>query len=588
MKFSLVCFLTVFLLPACQSSGPVASPVAGLTPEGQASSAYYSESHLDFSKWKRDATCCTAKGRQSAIASGGTHSSKAGKAVLEKGGNLVDASIATAFALAVERPFSCGIGGGGFFLFRNPKGSTYFYDFRETAPLKATRKMFQDATGNVIAGKSVEGGAAVATPGFVKGLYEIHKAHGSMPWARVLQPAIDLADRGFPIYLSFARNIDRSQKMLSADPYLAKLFQNEKGAWLQEGEPFVQKDLANTLRLIAKQGHKAFHTGTIAKAIVKAANARGGLLQLRDLQEYKMAKRRPILGSFRGFDVVTAPPPSAGGVLMLGMLATLSPLDLSSKVDLATHVDRMGKVMSAYFMERGIFGDSDFVGKEYQGLLKEDFAAKVRDSLSVAVAPKSKPLPPDDKGTAHLSAMDALGNAVASTITINGTFGSGVGVPGTGIILNNEMDDFSTKPGEPNSYGLIGSQANSIQPRKRPLSSMTPTILVKNNMPVLAVGGAGGSRILSSVFQVVFHNTVTYPLDVRRAVFAPRIHHQGKPEQIDLEGGFPSSLKAELEKKGHKVEPWAWLAQIEAVGKNGEGDFVAVFDPRDEGGAEAR
>jgi len=429
----------------------------------------------------------------------------------------------------------------------------------------------------------------VAVPGFVKGLHEIHKAHGSMPWEKIVRPAAELAAKGFNVYPSLAETIEHSSSRLAEDPYLKKLFQNEKGEWLKEGELLVQKDLATTLNLIAKQGAKAFHQGAIAKAIVKAANDRGGILQLKDLSDYKVARRRPIIGEWQGYEVVSAPPPSAGGTLMMAMLNTLAPMDLSTTRPLVDNIERLARVMKAAYLERGVFGDSDFVGRDYQALLKDEFAAKVRASLvGKGEKPASKPLPPDDHGTAHLSAIDGLGNAVASTITINGSFGAAVGVPGTGIILNNEMDDFSTKPGEPNLYGLVGSLPNSVQPRKRPVSSMTPTILAKDNQPVLAVGGAGGSRILSSVFQVVYHSTITYPQDVRRALFTPRLHHQGKPDRLDLEDGFPESIKAGLRERGFTVAPFPWHAQIEAVGRDADGDFVAVFDPRDEGGASAR
>ncbi len=583
----------LLLLSSCQSSPTVVSGntgnESGVVSTSALNASFYSEGHLDFPKWKRDNTCCTARGRKAAIASGGSHSSKIGTDIMAKGGNLVDASVATAFALAVERPHSCGIGGGGFLLLRKRKGSTYFYDFRETAPLKATRDMYLNEKGEIIPGKSTEGGAAVAVPGFVKGLYDIHKAHGSMPWEKVVKPAAELAANGYKIYPSLAEAIQRNTTELQADAYLGKLFQNDKGEWLKEGDAFVQRDLASTLNAIAKQGPKAFHQGAIAKAIVKAANDRGGILQLKDLSDYRMAQRRPILGEWRGFQVISAPPPSAGGTLMMAMLNTLAPMDLSTSRPLVDNIDRLARVMKAAYLERGVFGDSDFVGKQYQALLKDEFATKTRATIvGKGDMPTNKPLPPDDRGTAHLSAMDGLGNAVASTITINGSFGAAVGVPGTGIILNNEMDDFSSKPGEPNAYGLIGSENNSIEPRKRPVSSMTPTILVKNDEPVLAVGGAGGSRILSSVFQVVYHSTVTYPQDVRRAMFAPRLHHQGVPDRLDLEDGFPESVKASLRSNGFTVGPFKWHAQIEAVGRDADGDFVAVFDPRDEGGASAR
>ncbi len=597
MKSFLTLFVSaLFLLSSCQSAPPSASVATASAPEASASvppnslnSSFYSEGHLDFPKWKRDNTCCTARGRKSAIASGGSHASRIGIEVMARGGNLIDAAVATAFALAVERPFSCGIGGGGFLLFRAHKGATYFYDFRETAPLKATRDMYLDARGEVIPDKSTDGGAAVAVPGLVRGLYDVHKAHGSMPWEKIVQPAAELAAKGFKVYPSFANALQHNVEKLAADAYLKKLFQNDKGEWLKEGDDFVQKDLAATLHSIAKQGPKAFHQGAVARAIVKAANDRGGVLQLKDLSEYRTAKRRPIRGVWQGYEVVSAPPPSAGGTLMMAMLNTLAPMDLSTGRPLVDNVDRLARVMKAAYLERGVFGDSDFVGKAYQALLRGEFAAKVRATIvGKGETPANKPLPPDDHGTAHLSGIDGLGNAVASTITINTSFGSGVGVPGTGIILNNEMDDFSSKPGLPNAYGLIGSENNSIQPRKRPVSTMTPTILAKDNLPVLAVGGAGGSRILSSVFQVIYHSTVTYPQDVRRALFTPRLHHQGKPDRLDLEDGFPESVKSALREKGYKVAPFAWHAQVEAVGRGADGDFIAVFDPRDEGGASAR
>ncbi len=544
--------LIILLLAACQSSPP--------------KSDFYSEDHLHFKEWKREPNCCTATGNKAAIASGGSFSSKAGSEMLKNGGNLVDAAIATAFGLAVERPFSCGLGGGGFFLYRTAKGKNYFYDFRETAPLKAHRDLFVDKEGKIIPEKSTVGGAAIATPGFVKGLHEIHRKFGKLPWPQVLAPAIILADKGFPVYVSFAKKINGNKEKLELDPYLKSLFQNKKGEWLKEGELFTQTELAQTLKEIAAHGPRAFYSGTIAKKIIEAAQKREGILQLKDLQNYRVKQRTPIFAKWQGMELISAPPPSSGGTLIAMMLNALPSLKLTPQTPLDETIDGMAKIMRKAYLERGIFGDPDFVGHGYKKLLKQS--------------------PPEDKGTAHLSAIDDQGNAIASTLTINDSFGAFVGVPGTGILLNNEMDDFSSKPGAPNTYGLIGSVANSIQPNKRPVSSMSPTILIKNNKPVLAIGGAGGSRIISSVFQTIYHWSVTHPQDLQKSIFMPRVHHQGKPEQLDLEEAFPGSVESSLKAKGHTLSDWAWLANVEAVGKNAQGNWVAVFDPRDEGGAE--
>lgn len=579
-------WIFVILISACQMAP---SPKLG---EG---GAEYSEKHLDFEKWGRTPDCCTAVGVKAAVASGGTHASKAGIEILKAGGNVIDAAVATAFVLAVERPHSAGLGGGGFMTLylKDPKIQSQFFDFRETAPEKASRDMYLDNNGKVIPDLSVIGPLSVATPGFVEGLYQIHKKWGKLPWKSLITPSIELAWHGFKIYPSLANHIVEKKDCLLKDPGAKKLlFKNAQP--LKTGDLLVQTDLANTLRRIAIHGAQEFRTGKTAQEIVRYMKSSGGILSERDLKNYKPKYRSPVSGKFMDMDFVSAPPPSAGGVLILQMLKVLEgfPLkDISQRTPEYIHL--LSEVMKRAYADRSQFvGDPEFILQDFSKLISESYVESLRKNISLEkVTPSSQikggQFLEDKTHTTHLSVLDVEGNAVASTLTINDTFGACVIAPGTGVFLNDEMDDFSAKPGVANIYGLTGDTANEIRPLKRPASSMSPTIILKNGQPILVAGAAGGSRITTSVLQVLLNDLVVYPGDLKKAIFASRIHQQWIPDNLDLEEGCSDSTRSHLESIGEKLHKAPWSAITQATHLEPDGKVRAVFDPRDEGGAEA-
>jgi len=555
--------------------------------------------HLPLEQWNRPADCCTATGKKMAIASGGPNSSKAGIEIVEEGGNIIDAAVAVAFALSVERPQSCGVGGGGFMTLHlaKEKNKDQFIDFRETAPRKSTRDMYLDKQGNVIPRLSLDGALSVGTPGFVLGMYEIHKKWGKLSWKKVLQPAIRLAGEGFPVDPTLEGAIERRKEILLKDWYTKNLLFDDKGEGLKRGVLFIQKDFAKTLKQIAEKGPSVFYEGPIAKKISNFIMSRKGILDAKDLKAYKVRYRQPVRGKFKSFTFTSAPPPSAGGVLFVQMLKVLEPFKLKELArNPSEYLHLLAEVMARGYVDRSRYiGDTDFVKTNYKKLMEEAYADKIRKSLNLAMhtpASKLKPgdyLPREKPNTTHLSLIDDQGNAISSTLTINYTFGSGLAVPGTGIFLNDEMDDFSAKVGEKNIYGLTGEAANAIAPLKRPVSSMTPTIVFQDGKPVMALGGAGGSRIISNVFQVMVNDLILYPWDLHRAMFAPRMHYQWIPDKMYLEkDGFEEAVKKALQRKGHTLEKNPFFARVEAVQRNPNNDeLTAVFDPRTTGGAEA-
>ena len=557
--------------------------------------AEYSEKHIEFEKWGRTPDCCSAVGVKAAVASGGTHASKAGLDVLKSGGNIFDAAIATAFVLAVERPHSAGLGGGGFMTayLSKEKPEAHFVDFRETAPQKAHRDMYLDEKGEVIPDSSVIGPLSVATPGFVSGLFAIHKKWGKTSWRRLVAPAVELALRGFQVYPSLENHIIEKRSCLLKDPEASKLF-FPNGKPLKTGQILVQKDLANTLRRIAQNGNQEFKTGKTAQLITRYMKEHRGILSENDLKNYKVKFRNPILGSFKNFQVVSSPPPSAGGVLILQGMKILErfPIEeLSKKTPQYLHL--ISEILKRGYANRSKFvGDPDFFKMDYSHLISDNYIDVLSKTISLDKSTPSSQIEGteffnDKTHTTHLSAIDTEGNAVASTLTINDSFGACVIAPGTGVFLNDEMDDFSAKPGAINIYGLTGERANEIAPLKRPASSMTPTILLQEGRPFLVVGAAGGSRITTSVFQVILNALFVFPGDLKKSVFAPRVHQQWKPDFLDLERGHSESLKLSLETLGERVRTAPWSAITQAVQLESDGKVTAVFDPRDEGGAEA-
>ncbi len=527
--------------------------------------------------------------------------SDAGIKMLRQGGNAIDAAVATTFAISVVEPFSAGIGGGGFLLMHSGKtGEIKALDFRERAPLKATKDMYLDADGKVRPNASVTGYLAVATPGTVAGMYEVHRLYGKLPWAEVVKPAIALAEDGFilrrvlsPHFLLV--NHIRLQTILN-NPAMREIF-TRNGDFYQPGERLVQRDLARTLTDIARSPH-SFYTGNIAWAIASDMAKNGGLITLEDLKAYKPIWRNPVCGNFRQAKICSMPPPSSGGVHLLQMLNTIGETDLQS---LGWHhpdaLHLMAEAMKIAYADRAEYlGDPDFIKVPVEQLISPDYAKKRRLEIDMSTAkPASqiKPvdlrsfptpiLPKESTETSHLTVVDAEHNAVSLTFTINLGFGAGIATPGTGIVLNNEMDDFAAAPGVPNAFGLVGNEANAIAPRKTPLSSMTPTIITENGRLRMAVGTPGGSTIITQVLQIIL-NVLEYQMDVGAAVSVPRIHHQWLPDQLRVERwGLDTLTLQELRRRGHKINESNTWGNANAIAVTADGDLEAAADPRGQG-----
>lgn len=581
-------------------------------------SPLFSDPYFDPKTWNRKTDCCSATGKRLAIASGGKLSSKAGlemfstensrnKSVSRSAsgvkGNIVDAVVAVSFCLAVERPQSLGIGGGGFMtLHLEKEKKDIFIDFRETAPRRASADMFLDKSGQVIAGASLEGALSVATPGFVAGLYDIHRKWGNLKWDQVLSPAIRLAEEGFPAYPVLINRIRKRKDVLKRDSTLTHIFLPDGENPPAAGAPIIQKDLAKTLRRIARGGKKIFYEGSIAIRIAGFLRQQKGILDETDLRDYKVVYREPIRTTFKTHAILSAPPPSAGGLVLSQTLGMLSGLDLNemAKKFPSQYLHVLAEAMSRSYADRSYYvGDPDdpsFDRETFAALMAGEYVGAIGGSLNLQSHTPSDKIVPigflkrESPETSHVSIIDDEGNAAAATLSINYLFGSGQVVPGTGIILNDTMDDFSVKTGEKNVYGLIAGENNKIRPDRRPVSSMSPTIVLENDKPILVLGAAGGPRIISSVLQVTLNDLVLYGRQsLRRSVFAPRIHHQWVPDTLVMETGIPQSLVDEMKNKGHSVKLEPETAVLHAVHFNAHTkEFEAVFDPRDEGGAEAR
>lgn len=492
-----------------------------------------------------------------------------GVAVLKSGGNAVDAAVAVGFALAVTFPYAGNIGGGGFMLVRLADGRTTFLDFRERAPEKSTRDMYLDKTGSVT-NESIEGWRASGVPGTVRGLELAHQKFGHKQWPELLAPAIALAKNGFPVPYSLASSLKDATPKLNNFPESKRVFLNG-GQGFAMGAHFSQPDLARTLERISKTPND-FYEGETARLIAAGMARNGGLITAGDLKNYKVAERKPLAGKYKGVEVITAPPPSSGGIGILQMLGMLENSGYQKPgAGSAAEIHHVAEVMRRYFADRSeYFGDPDFFKVPIHALLNPAYIAKQKSTIDPTRATPSSEIGPgklagyESSETTHFSIVDKDGNAVAMTYTLNGGYGSHVTVPGTGILLNNEMDDFAAKPGVPNMFQLIQGEGNAIQPGKRPLSSMTPTILVRDGKPFLVVGGPGGSKIISSVLQVIL-NVVDFGMNVQDAVDAPRFHHQWQPDVLIIEKGFSPDTIRILESLGHKVESSNSVARIEAI-----------------------
>ena len=529
-------------------------------------------------------------GKNGMVASEQGLATQVGLDILKQGGNAIDAAVAVGFALAVVLPNAGNIGGGGFMVLHDDKtGKDVAIDFREIAPAKASRDMYLDNQGNVIDGKSLFTHDASGVPGTVAGMEYALKKWGTMPLSKVLEPAIKLADKGFIVSDILAQTLKEEKSTLGKwSSSKAIFFKN--GEPLKSGDLLVQKDLAKSLRLIAKQGAKAFYQGEIATKIAKEMQSHGGTMTLEDLKAYKVVERQPIIGDYRGYKVVTMPPPSSGGVHLIEILNMLEHYPIKEDgVNSAKNIHHMAESMKLAYADRSEYlGDPDFVKIPVTGLTSKAYAnerVKTIDDnkarLSSTIKP-GKPQPYESDQTTHYSVMDKAGNAVAVTYTLNLNFGSGIVVEGTGILLNNEMDDFSVKPGVPNAFGLVGGAANAIEAKKRPLSSMTPTIVMKNNKPWLVTGSPGGARIITTVLQSVV-NTIDHEMNPAEAIITPRVHHQWLPDELRVEEGIsPDTIKL-LQDKGHNVVTKAPMGRIQIIQADDSG-FYGYSDPRNPDG----
>jgi gamma-glutamyltranspeptidase/glutathione hydrolase len=499
----------------------------------------------------------------------------AGVQILKQGGNAVDAAIAVGFTLAVTHPYAGNLGGGGFMLIRFADGRSTFVDFRERAPGKASRNMYLDASGRPTR-ESLEGWKSAGVPGTVRGFELAHRKYGSRPWAGLMEPAIALAQRGFPVSYALAESL-KSAANLTRDPESKRIFQ-KNGAFFAPGDVMAQPELARTLTRIAQNGGNEFYQGETAQKLSEAMVRNGGLITLSDLKNYAAVERAPLTGSYRGYGIIAAPPPSSGGIGILQMLAMLEGSGYQkSGFGSAAEIEYVAEVMRRYYADRSQYlGDPDFGKLRLTGLLDPGYIRRRRDSIDPNHATPSTQILPglpagrDGGETTHYNVVDAQGNAVAVTYTLNEGYGSGITVPGLGFLLNDEMDDFAAKPGSPNAFGLIQGEANAIQPGKRPLSSMTPTILTRDGNFFMAVGAPGGSRIISAVLQTIL-NVVDFGMNAQDAVDAPRIHHQWQPDKLYLEPGISPDTAAILKSRGYDVDrsPGLVLARVEMVVNRG-------------------
>ncbi|MCG5481627.1 MAG: gamma-glutamyltransferase [Ensifer alkalisoli] len=486
--------------------------------------------------------------------------SDVGVEVLKKGGNAVDAAVAVGYALAVVYPTAGNIGGGGFMTIRFKDGRTTFLDFRERAPLAATKSMYLDDKGDLVKGLSTEGYLAVGVPGPVAGFEFARSRYGSQPLKELIAPAIRLAREGFVLEQGDIGAFERAANRLAKDPAAAAIFLKADGKPFAVGERLVQVDLAASLASIAEDGPDAFYKGQIADLIVKASAERGGILSKQDFERYQVRELAPVKCNYRGYDIVSSPPPSSGGVIICEILNILEgyPLTYLGYGSAGTVHAMVEAMRHAYVDRNTALGDPDFVQNPVAKLTDKAYAREIRAKIDPFRAGISEALTPADfaesKETTHYSIIDDEGNAVAVTYTLNGSFGAGVVAPGTGILLNNEMDDFTAKPGAPNLYGLVQGEANAIAPGKTPLSSMSPTIISKDGKPFMVIGSPGGARIITITLEAIL-NVIDHGMNIQEAVDAPRIHHQWLPDKVYMEpyALSPDSLKL-LSTMGHNVQ----------------------------------
>jgi gamma-glutamyltranspeptidase/glutathione hydrolase len=518
-----------------------------------------------------------------------------GLQVLKDGGNAVDAGVAVALALAVTLPRAGNLGGGGFMMVHDAEtGETRAIDYREMAPASATRDMYLDADGNADSTLSRFHGLAVGVPGTVAGMQLALETYGTMTLEQAAAPAIRLAEDGILVTADLADSLKALEKRMKTWPATAAIFYKEDGSFYEPGDVLKQPDLAATLKKIAAEGPDGFYRGEVAEKIAASVQEAGGSMTVEDLANYRAVIRAPVTGTYRGHEIVSMPPPSSGGTHIIQILNVMEgyPIGFLGHNSSDT-IHLMAEAMKRAYADRSEYlGDPDFVDVPVKALTSKDYAAKIRDGISLNRATPSATIKPgklapyESDQTTHFSIVDKDGNAVSNTYTLNFSYGSGMTAAGTGVLLNNEMDDFSAKPGVPNAYGLIGGEANAVEPGKRPLSSMSPTIVLKDGKPFLVTGSPGGSRIITTTLQVI-SNMIDHGMNVAEATHAARIHHQWLPDEIRVEdGGLSRDTVAALEAKGHTIAVKSVMGSTQSIHVDTDkGLLLGASDPRRTGSA---
>lgn len=520
------------------------------------------------------------------VATQEARATQVGVDILEQGGNAVDAAVAVGFALAVTLPRAGNLGGGGFMMLYDQKSNAVrALDYREKAPKAAYRDMFLDSRLNVDKNKNRYSVFSAGVPGTVAGLLEAHQKYGKLPLKQVIKPSIELAKK-LPMSFAMAQSLNRKKSYLSRSKESIKTYYKADGSEWTIYDTLVQNSLSEVLQGIADTSGRSFYQGETAKKITDFIRSKGGLMTMDDMNSYQAVWREPLKANFGDASIYSMPPPSSGGIHLVQLLNIIQEFPIKkagSNSEYSVHM--MTEAMKFAYADRSKYlGDPDFVDVPVKKLISEDYAKVIASKISFDKVLKSSEVSPgmyidnESPQTTHYSVVDKDGNMVSNTYTLNFSFGSGITVPGTGILLNNEMDDFSAKPGEPNGYGLLGGDANSIQPEKRPLSSMTPVLVLNNGKPWIATGSPGGSRIITIVYNVLM-NRMVHDMNIASATLAPRIHHQWYPEVLMLENGFPVDTANSLQKKGHNIRyfnPWGSVQSVEV----GEGVFFGFADTR--------
>jgi gamma-glutamyltranspeptidase/glutathione hydrolase len=518
-----------------------------------------------------------------------SRAARIGIEILDRGGNAVDAAVAVGFALAVTYPRAGNIGGGGFMVIHLARtGENIAIDYRETAPAAATRTMFLDAAGEADPKKSRDSALSVGVPGTVAGLALAHEKYGSgkLSLADLIAPAISLARNGVDVVDDIADTLPLAQERFARWHSSAPVFLNSDGSVLAPGQDLLQPDLAATLVTIARDGAKGFYEGAVAEKIASSIRKAGGIMTADDLKNYRAVLRKPLQGTYRGYDIVSMPPPSSGGVHLIEMLNILEGYDLA-KLSRDESLHDMIEAMKRAYADRAVFmGDPDAVKMPVAGLTSKKYAASLRAQIGERATPSAEiragnPAEYEGPNTTHFSVIDREGNAVSNTYTLNFSYGLGLVAEGTGVLLNNELDDFTAKPGNANAYGLVGYDANLPGPRKRPLSSMTPTIVLKDGKPFLITGSPGGSRIITAVLQIIV-NVIDFHMPIEQAVSASRLHHQWQPDEVYVEPGFAPEVLEALARRGHAIVPTPSYSSTNSIEVT-PGGYVGAADRRTRG-----